>query len=384
MEDQILKWIADYCNGNISGEDFTDLQVWLKKNTENRIFFEKQTALFHDVRTLYFLENHTNHQTWKKIRFRFTKRYKIRSLFLKWSVAASLILLVGSIVYFITYHEDNLNSLGYTGTVLPGYAKAVLLMADGEKVNLGPGYVQEFKEKDGTRLHTTKENVLVYNTVQHQERQIFHTIAVPVGGEYSLQLADGSRVWLNSATTMRYPIAFTGDNREVYVEGEAFFEVMKDARHPFVVHAGGAEVKVLGTEFNISAYPEDAELVTTLKSGKVEMSCGKSKVELLPGHQAVWQREESSVFTREVDASLYTAWLRGVFEFENLSLERIGVQFSRWYGVEFVYTDPGLADRYFTGGVKKYNTLRESLDLIEITTNVHFEIVNTKVFVTSR
>lgn len=384
MDEEILKWVADYCNGLISGEDFARLQAWIEEKPENRLFFERETALLQEVRTLYFLEHHTKEQAWEKLEARFSGKRRVRTLFRLWAVAASLVLLVGSTVYFFRSREEQAQPYAYTDTVLPGCAKAVLLMADGEKVNLGPGYVQDLKEKDGTLLHTTKENVLVYSPVQPGEKPVYHTIAVPVGGEYSLQLADGSRVWLNSATTMRYPTAFGGDRREVYVEGEAFFEVMKDARHPFVVHAGGAEVKVLGTEFNISAYPEDAELVTTLKSGKVEMSCGESKVELLPGHQAVWQREESSVSTREVDASLYTAWLRGVFEFENLSLERIGVQFSRWYGVEFVYTDPGLADRYFTGGVKKYNTLRESLDLIEITTNVHFEIVNTKVFVTSR
>lgn len=384
MEEEILKWIADYCNGVISGEDFARLHVWIKEKKENQTFFEKQTALFYEIRTLYFLENHTKEQAWEKIAPRFSKKTKIRSLFSKWSVAASLILLVGSSVYFIMSKKENVSSYNYTDTVLPGTAKAVLLMADGEKVSLGSGYIQNLKEKDGTRLHTTEGNMLVYSSVQQQEKQIFHTITVPVGGEYSLQLADGSRVWLNSATTMRYPTAFTGKKREVYIEGEAFFEVMKDAAHPFIVHAKEAEVKVLGTEFNISAYPDDAELVTTLKSGKVQMCCGKSKIELQPGHQAVWQRQEASVYTKEVDVSLYTAWMRGVFEFENLSLGRIGIQFSRWYGVEFVFTDPALAGRYFTGGVKKYNTLRESLDLIENTTNVHFEIVNTKVFVTSR
>lgn len=384
MEEEILKWIADYCNGIISGEDFARLEAWLQESPEHRSLFNQQVALLHEVRSLYFLEHHAADKAWKKMESRFSKKYKFRSLVWKWSVAASLILLIGSTAAYFLRKEEKVAVYAWSDTVLPGSAKAVLLMADGEKVNLGPGYVQDLKEKDGTRLHATKENVLVYSPVRHEMEPIFHTIVVPVGGEYSLQLADGSRVWLNSSTTMRYPTSFKGDNREVYVEGEAFFEVMKDATHPFIVHAGKAEVKVLGTEFNISAYSEDPQLVTTLKSGKVEMSYGKTKVLLLPGRQAIVQRKDASVITREVDASLYAAWVNGVFEFENLSLGRIGVQLSRWYGVEFVYTDAALAERYFTGGVKKYNTLRESLDLIEHTTNVHFEIVDTKVFVTSR
>ena len=384
MDEEILKWVTDYCNGNICEEDFSALQAWLAEDPANQSLFDQHLALCHQVRSLSFLEQHNVGQAWRRLERRLPKRYAVRSLAIRWSIAASLVLLLGSAVFYFTNQKEDTVTYAYSDRVLPGSAKAVLLMADGEKVNLGPGYVQNLEEKDGTRLQTTKENVLVYNSVPQQKTQLFHTIEVPVGGEYSLQLSDGSRVWLNSATKMRYPISFTGDKREVFIEGEAFFEVSKDAEHPFVVHAGEAEVKVLGTEFNLSAYPEDSALVTTLKTGKVELRTEKASVELMPGRQAVLQRHDGVITTREVDASLYAAWIHGVFEFEDLSLERIGVQLSRWYGVQFVFTDPALTERYFTGGVKKYNTLRESLDLIEYTTNVSFEIVGTKVFVTSR
>lgn len=384
MDEQILKWVADYCQAAITREDFLKLQEWVEKCPENRDTFEKLIDTHHEVRTLFFLQHADNDKAWKRLEGHFTTHKNRRSLILKWSVAASFILFIGTALTFILNREKDMTVYPYSDTVLPGSAKAVLVMSDGKKVNLGPGYVQHIEEKDGTQFETTEENILVYNPQKDRAKQIFHTIEVPVGGEYSLQLADGSRVWLNSATTMRYPVHFSGKNREVYISGEAYFEVSKDSGHPFIVHAGESSVKVLGTEFNLSAYPEECRLITTLKSGKVEFVNGKRKVALAPGHQVIFHKEDASVRVREVDASLYTAWIRGVFEFENLSLGQISVQLSRWYGVQFVFVDSSLSERYFTGGVKKYNTLRESLDFIENTTNVHFEIVEKNVFVTSR
>lgn len=384
MDEEILKWVADYCQGVITREDFLRLQEWVEESPENRKAFEEFIGLQQDLRALAFLQHADTDKAWNRLERHFIPKKNKRTLVFKWAVAASFILLIGTGLTFILSREKGITIYPYSDTVLPGSAKAVLVMADGEKVNLGPGYIQHIEEKDGTQLQTTEENILIYNARKDLAKQIFHTIEVPVGGEYSLQLSDGSRVWLNSATTMRYPVHFAGRDREVYISGEAYFEVSKDPEHPFIVHAGKSSVKVLGTEFNLSAYPEECRLVTTLKSGKVEFSSGKEKVALTPGHQVIFHKEDASVIVREVDASLYAAWIHGVFEFENLSLWQIGVQLSRWYGVKFVFVDTTLSERYFTGGVKKYNTLRESLDLIENTTNVHFEIVEKNVFVTSR
>lgn len=385
MDEEILKWIADYDNGVISGEDLSCLQAWLSESTDHRVAFEEQLRIHEDVRTLYFLEHSDAEEAWRQLQGHFAPKRKSRVRLVRWSVAASLLLLVGSASLLLWQHnKERVPVYTYSDTVLPGAPKAILSMADGRKVNLEEGRMQNLEEKDGTRLHTTGGNTLVYVPVEAQKETVFHTIEVPVGGEYNLRLSDGSRVWLNSATTMRYPVTFSGNVREVYVQGEAFFEVSKDVNRPFLVHSGAVEVKVLGTEFNFSAYPEDPHCVTTLKSGQVELSYGSRQVKLLPGRQAVLTKEDSTLAVKEVDPSLYMAWIKGVFEFENLSLQRIGVQLARWYGVKFVFTEPSLAERYFTGGVKRYNTLRESLNYIEHTTDVHFEIVEKNVFVTSR
>lgn len=384
MDEEILKWMADYCNGVLNEEDASHLQAWLQEDAGNRVLFERQLALHHEVRTLYFLEHSDPEKAWQKMEWHFYNPSKTRILLRRWAVAASLVLLIGSAVLFGLKEDKEMPTRYYSEIISPGAPKATLFMADGKSMSLEEGESLNFHEKDGTSLHTIEGKTLVYEAAPRVEEQVFHTIKVPVSGEYNLQLADGTRVWLNAASELRYPTVFSGDRREVFIEGEAFFQVAKDTRHPFVVHAANAQVKVLGTEFNISAYPEDSQVIATLNQGRIELSSGTEKVELVPDCQAILQKDQGSITVHRVDASLYSAWKHGVFEFENLSLERIAVQLARWYGVKFVFTDESLAERYFTGGVKKYNSLRESLNYIEHTTNVHFEIVNTNVFVTSR
>lgn len=384
MDEEILKWIADYCNGVLEERDYFRLQAWLQKDAGNRAFFDRHVALHQEVRTLYFLEQSDPEKAWQKMEKHFCRRSKTRTFVFRWAVAASLFLLIGSSLTLLISDEKEIPTHYYSEIVPPGATKATLFMADGKSINLEEGESLDFYEKDGTSFHTIEGKTLVYESAGRAQEQVYHTVKVPVSGEYNLQLADGTKVWLNSATELRYPTVFSGNHREVFVEGEAFFQVSKDISRPFIVHAANARVKVLGTEFNISAYPEDTQVIATLSSGRIELSSGTEKVELLPDRQAILQKESRLITVQQVDASLYSAWIKGIFEFENLSLDRIAVQLARWYGVKFVFTDETLAQRYFTGGVKKYNSLRESLNYIEHTTNVHFEIVNTNVFVTSR
>lgn len=384
MDEKVLKWMTDYYNGNITKEDFLQLQQWLAEDPDHSVFFEQQLAFHSEIRTLFLLEKADLGKAWNRIEGRIRIRSTFKRKFLQFSMAASLLLCGIGMWWLVRSGENKSVSIEAEAEIQPGTPHAVLWMADGKKVNLEDKNLQNICEKDGTQLHTTSENTLVYQSAEKAEEFIFHTIEVPVGGEFNLKLSDGSRVWLNSATTMRYPTVFSGEKREIFIEGEAFFEVSKDAGHPFIVHAGNAQVEVLGTAFNLSAYADDDRIVTTLTNGKVRMTYGKGSVDLLPGKQVLLQKSDSSIQVKKVDPSLYSAWVRGVFEFENLSLKQIGVQLSRWYGTQFIFTDPALAERYFTGGIKRYSSLRESLNLIEHTTNVKFEIVETNVFVKSR
>ena len=202
----------------------------------------------------------------------------------------------------------------------------------------------------------------------------YHTLAVPVGGEYHFTLADGTRVWVNSASEVRFPNCFSGKKREIYVKGEVYLEVARDEKHPFVVHAGENEVRVLGTRFNLTAYPDEQEVITTLVEGSVEFWNDQSSIRLKPGEQSVLDRETNNLEKQKVDVSIYTSWVSGTYEYERMPLSDITRQLSRWYDVQFVYETTEFSNHPFTGVVKRDQSLEEVLSIIEKTTNIKFKI----------
>ena len=167
------------------------------------------------------------------------------------------------------------------------------------------------------------------------------------------------------------------------MEGEVYLEVKRDEERPFIVYAGETEIRVLGTSFNVKAYAEEGEVVTTLLSGKVSVGVGERSTKLDPGKQAIWNRKEDRISVREVDASRYISWTKGVFEFEDLSLAEITLQLSRWYDIQFVFEDEDCAERRFTGGVKRYAPLVNFLEIMEQTTNVKFEYAGKNIVIKS-
>ncbi|WP_299702718.1 FecR family protein [uncultured Pontibacter sp.] len=259
--------------------------------------------------------------------------------------------------------------------------KAVLVLANGEEVNLAT-------QKDGLIqlpgvAITNEDNLLSYeNTdgLSDEGELAYNTLKVPVGGEYQVLLPDGSRVWLNSASSLTYPVRFAGDRRMVQLQGEAYFEVKKDSRQ-FVVETGLVEVKVLGTEFNLSAYADDKTIATTLVEGKVSMKSTSASTEavLTPSKQAVYDRKNKDINIRVVDTEEYTAWKDGKFYFEKAELESILVRLSRWYAISVEYEHPSLKDKVFTGMALKEKPVEHILELISKTSNVDYRIDNNKV-----
>ena len=177
-------------------------------------------------------------------------------------------------------------------------------------------------------------------------------------------------MWLNAETRLRYPVAFAGTERRVELTGEAYFEVSKDATRPFIVRANGVDVRVLGTSFNVAAY--GAEVVTTLVEGRVAVEAGSERVTLEPDRQAVWDGERMEV--RQVDASNYGLWRKGIFYFEDRRLEEILDALARWYGVEVFYVNPETKDMRFTVEIKRYENIDAILRRIAQTERVHFGV----------
>lgn len=380
MDEKILKWIADYSVGSIGKEDWLCLKRWVEEKPEHKVIFEDYLRVYRNAHEIGFMEKMDPERSWRALERKRRRRHRI--MMVRWMVAASIVF-SGAVCMWLLLAKNGSRENIPVAKALPGKAAVKLFMADGRSVTLSKEQSIDLIEKDGTKIRKDTAKSLVYGTENIVGKSVLHTLEVPVGGEFELALADGSRVWLNSTTKFRYPTYFTGKTREVFVEGEAFFSVAKNADSPFIVHAGGVQVKVLGTEFNLSAYPGE-NTVTTLAKGEVEVVGESDKVSLQPGEQAIWNNGLKSIEVHTVDVSIYSSWIKGVFEFENIPLLAITRQLSRWYGVTFRFEDSSLAERRFTGGIKKYMPLIQSLEIIEKTTNVVCEITDEDIIVRSR
>lgn len=214
------------------------------------------------------------------------------------------------------------------------------------------------------------------NTSQNNQlSSLYNTIEVPNGERSQILLYDGTRVWLNSGTKFKYPVAFSRNTRDVYVEGEAFFDVAKDKKHPFIVNAGQLKVKVLGTRFNVCAYPEDGEYYTTLEEGSVNASNinNGEQVTLNPGEQVVLNRKSDGLKYQKVNTELYTSWKENLLKFDDATFDEVIKKMERWYDIK-ITVDPSVNTKERFTMTIKTESLREMLALVSKTTKINYEI----------
>lgn len=303
MDENILKWIADYSEGSIGKEDRLRLKRWVEEKPEHKVIFDDYLRVYRNAHEIGFMEKMDSERSWRALERKLRRGH--RMMVVRWMVAASVVF-GGAVGGWLLLAKNGGRENVPVAEAIPGKAAVKLFMADGKSVTLSENQSLDLIEKDGTEIRKDTAKGLVYGTENIAEKSVLHTLDVPVGGEFELTLADGSRVWLNSMTKFRYPTHFTGKTREVFVEGEAFFSVAKNADSPFIVHTGGMQVKVLGTEFNLSAYPGE-KTVTTLARGKVEVAGESDKVCLQPGEQAIWNNGVKNIEVKAVDVSLYSS-----------------------------------------------------------------------------
>lgn len=309
--------------------------------------------------------------------FRALKQPGGRSRRLIWwtSIAASVVVLVVAGWWFGQEPEPKGGNVQIMAEAIqPGQSRAVVTLADGQQIVLEQ-VNRKIAESDGTVLHSDS-GTLVYtaNAEKTVAKVMYNKVSIPRGGEYRLELADGTKVWLNAATELRFPVNFTGDMREVYLKGEAYFQVKRDEKHPFIVHTSMGAVEVLGTSFNVRDYEDEREVVTTLETGKVMYVSGntREKVTLNPGYQ-VLEKESSPVEVRKVDPEQYTGWREGKYVFEDVTLEDIMRTLCRWYDIDVVYADPTVKKFHFTGDLERYESISVFLSFIETGGDVKFK-----------
>lgn len=309
--------------------------------------------------------------------------------FRRLAAAAVILLLAGSAFWYLgntgklTPVASNTEAVQPAAAINPGSNKATLTLSDGSTVTLDSAGNQtihqgnqSIKQQNGQLLYTAQGN---NNTVHYNK------LSTPRGGQFQIVLPDGTKVWLNSATTLRYPTAFTGNNRVVELEGQGYFEVAPNATHPFLVkvpstHRDSMEVQVLGTGFDVMAYADEATVNTTLISGSVRVKEGNTLQTLQPGQQAVMDNDNHAITVRPADIKKVTAWKNGVFVFNNTALPAILREVARWYDVEIVYNVSPSSELY-GGGISRNLQLSSVLRLLEASGYNHLKLEGRKVIV---
>lgn len=365
--------LEKYRSGNCTAAEKAIVETWYLK-------FEQETA---DQLTAAELEQATD-RIWDRLPIHEKSR---RKLWPRIAGAAAVLLMLSAGLYFfnpVTHQPALLAQKEHTPQILPGGNKATLTLANGQEITLDGADNGQLAEQAGIIITKTKDGQLVY-TVSDQdtptaERQTaMNTIATPKGGQYQINLPDGTKVWLNAASSLRYPTVFTGTERRVSLTGEAYFEVAKvQPAKPFSVNSPTQTVEVLGTHFNINSYADEQTVKTSLLEGSVKVTAQTGAVFLKPGQQAVLLGNQLNVNLSNTEEAI--AWKNGMFSFKDADLQTVMRTVARWYDVEVSY-EGNFPGRQFSGEIHRNINLSEVLDILSFF-KVHFRIDGKKITVT--
>ncbi|RNL51179.1 FecR family protein [Pedobacter jejuensis] len=299
------------------------------------------------------------------------------------AVAASLLLFICFGAYFFTSksNKTRLLSVQQTHDIAPGNNKAILTLANGEKIAIGSTKTIALAFQGNTRIDIGAANEVTYHTDRSQPNNTiqYNTLTTPRGGQYPLTLSDGTKVWLDAASSITFPVSFTGDSREVRITGQVYFEVAHNPKKPFKVRTNDEIVEVLGTHFNINTYPDEPASKTTLFEGSVKIITQGSHKFLKPGQQAEVSAGQIGVVDHaDVDEAL--AWHNGLFQFNDADIQTVMRQLSRWYDVDISY-EGKITNRRFSGKIQRNISALKLSDILSYK-EINFRIEGKKIIVT--
>jgi len=312
-----------------------------------------------------------------------TRVRRIGYLFRRWSVAVVFLLLIGGGVFFFLRGREARPiatvAAKPAARILPGANKAILTLANGQQIILNNVQNGTIGQQGNIRVVKLDSGQLAYAAPRAEspadqlaKAPLYNTITTPRGGQYQVTLADGTKVWLNAESSIRFPTAFMGKNREVELTGEAYFEVKADKDKPFLVKAGQTETRVLGTSFNIMAYSDEGAVKTTLLDGAVSMALGLQSALLRPGEQGQYDDNKGSMMTRPVNTRAVVAWKDGYYFFDRTPVKSVMRQIARWYDVTIVYQGAAPKDE-IVGKLPRTADVKEVLHIMELI-GIHFKI----------
>ncbi len=377
---RISQLIAKEINFGLDESERQELDTWINNNEENQVAYEKickQEEFLNWDEDFHQVNVGEGWERFEKALSPNKTRQAFQAIF-RYAAVICIPLFFAGIGYYLYNDLINLSQQQQDKFVRnePQALKAQLTLADGRNVNLDDYKVSALKEKDGTQIEKG-EGSLKYQAGNDKRALLYNTVRIPKGSEYELVLADGTKVHLNAMSSLKFPIQFIGKTRNVKLTGEAYFEVSKDAKHPFIVDVLGTKVEVLGTSFNVKAYKEDENVVTTLVEGsvKVRSSGFKAKTMMLePGQQAVVSEKSGEIMMKEVNVDLYTSWRQGVFLFKDQRIEDIMTELSRWYDLKVFYKNSSVKDYRFGGHFNRNSEIGSIMEMFELTRKVDVEI----------
>lgn len=304
-----------------------------------------------------------------------------------YAIAATIILILSSGLYYNSLKKEapvlaKIESPRFKNDVLPGDNRAVLTLDDGSKINLDDAQNGILASENNTDIRKTGSGQLEYSTGDELIQTVkYNTLSTPMGGQYQLALPDGSRVWLNSGSSIRFPTAFIGKERVVELKGEAYFDITENKKMPFIVHTNNSmDIKVLGTQFNVMAYDDEKSINTTLVNGSVQILRESGTTFLEPGQAAILNKGSGKIKVTAADIEEAVAWKNGYFMFSNENIESIMRKVSRWYNIDVEYQG-NLSNKDFVGTISRGKNISELLKMLELTGAIHFKVDGRRVTV---
>jgi len=387
---EIAPLIVKYLRDELTVEEEIQLNKWASASEENRFYLESLSA----EKIIRIDTDYNEEAIWEKIKLTVAPPAHAPALpsrhpFYRRLTAAALVtvmLAAGTWLIWNNTHKQsasNPTASIYKNDVAPGGNKATLTLANGSIVILDTAAKGKVSQQGNTKILKTGNGQLAYTMdpsgLSHGREQLLNSVTTPRGGQYQLVLADGTRVWLNAASSLRYPVYFTGKERAVELTGEAYFEVAKNPKLPFRVKVNGMEVEVLGTHFNIMAYSDEREAITTLLEGSVKIIKGTANALLKPGQQSQVDEKGMIKIVDNANMDEVMSWKNGFFQFEQSDIQTIMRQVARWYDVD-VSVEGNIAD-HFHVAIPRNVAVSKLFNALELTGHVHFKVDGRKVIV---
>ena len=382
---EIARIIQKSLKGRLSESEEKLLSDWRKVSDENEHAFQRMISEDFYTVGMEKLETYDYRVAYGRfLQKKYQRRRKRRFLISMARVAAVALPFVMAVVLYVGLNREEEQTLrpSLASNILPGTSKAVLTLANGQMIPLGKETTDSTIITDGTQISASGSGI-TYVGGGESDAVVYNKLEIPRGGEFCLTLSDGTRAWLNSETSIQYPVVFGAKERRVFIQGEAYFEVAKDAKKPFTVQFMSSSVTVLGTSFNIRAYPEEKQSQTTLAEGSVRIYSPGSSMLLKPGEQAEVKALSGEMVKKEVDVKTFTSWKNGRFVFEQEPLENIMRTLERWYDIRVIFRDEGAKRISLSGNLKRYGDFSQVMNMLQMTGDVRFELHGNDVYITT-